>query len=121
VVCGEPNYKDNPFYVNLSETDYYEKAIKLFPVDKFLVFSDDVAYCKDKWGQDPRFEIMEKGDEIEDLNTMASCKSNILANSSYSWWAGFLNMNPNKKIIYPKQWYADGVQRTKCPTQWIPI
>ena len=41
---NEPNYKDNPFYVNLSQTDYYEKAIAMFPVDKFLVFSDDMAY-----------------------------------------------------------------------------
>lgn len=118
---NEPKYSENSFYVNLSETDYYERAIELFPVDKFLVFTDDVEYCKEKWGGDPRFQIMDKGNEIEDLNLMASCKSNIIANSSYSWWSAFLNPNPAKKIICPKNWFSDKVERVKFPSQWIRI
>ncbi len=118
---NEPKYSDNSFYVNLSETDYYEKAIEMFPVDKFLVFSDDMTYCKEKWGADSRFEFAEGNDEITDLNLMASCKHNVIANSSFSWWAAFLNKNPNKKIIYPKAWHPDGKQRTKCPQSWTPL
>lgn len=117
----EPNYSENPFYVNLCETDYYEKAIALFPVDKFLVFSDDVAYCKEKWGDNPRFQIMEKGDEIEDFNLMASCKANIIANSSYSWWCGYLNPNPAKTVIYPEKWFSDGINRVGFPKSWTRI
>lgn len=114
----EPKYSENPFYVNLSETDYYERSIEMFPGDKFLVFSDDVEYCKEKWGNDERFQIMDKGAEIEDFNLMASCKSQIIANSSYSWWAGFLNPNPTKIVIAPKQWFKDGVERVKFPKTW---
>lgn len=117
----EPKYSENPFYVNLSETDYYEKAIALFPDEKFLVFSDDVEFCKEKWGNDERFRIMDKGDEVEDLNLMASCKSQIIANSSYSWWAGFLNVHPNKKVIYPSEWFTDGVNRVAFPDTWTKI
>ncbi len=118
---SEPAYSENPFYVNLSETGYYEKAIALFPGDKFLVFSDDMTYCKEKWGNDERFEFSEGNNEIDDLNLMAACKSNIIANSSYSWWGAFLNSNPNKVIIYPNAWYADGIQRTICPKTWISL
>lgn len=112
------DYVDNPFYVDLSQTDYYQKAIREFPVDKYLVFSDDIAYCKDIWGTDLRFEFVERSNEVEDLNLMASCKSQIIANSSYSWWAAYLNPNKDKKIIYPNKWFQDNVQRVKFPQSW---
>lgn len=117
----EPKYSENPFYVNLSKTDYYERAITLFPVDKFLVFSDDVAYCKEKWGNNPRFQVMDMRNEIDDLNLMASCKHNILANSSYSFWAGYLNPNPLKIVVAPKNWFSDNVERVGLPKQWLRI
>lgn len=117
----EPNYSDNPFYVNLSETDYYKNAIALFPKDNFLVFSDDPEWCKKNFFDFKRFQVMEKGDEIEDFNLMASCKSQIIANSSYSFWAGWLNPNPAKKVVAPKEWYRDGINRTVIPETWIKI
>ena len=117
----EPRYSENPFYVNLCETDYYDRAVAMFPNDKFVVFSDDPEWCLKKLGDDKRFQIMEGGTEIEDLNTMASCKSNIIANSSFSWWAGWLNPNPNKIVVAPKNWYTDGVSRTKIPKTWKQI
>lgn len=118
---NEPKYSENPFYVNLSDTDYYEKAIELFPGDNFLVFSDDPEYCKGKWGNDKRFQVMEKGDEIEDFNLMASCKHNIIANSSYSWWVAYLNPNHGKKIIAPKKWFSDEIKRVGIPPTWTQI
>lgn len=117
----EPAYSENPFYVNLSETDYYEEAMKLFPNQKFLVFSDDPEWCKEKFKDNPDVQVMEKGNEIEDFNLLASCQDIIMANSSFSWWASYLNPNESKKIVAPKQWYSDGVQRTKLPDNWIQI
>jgi hypothetical protein len=37
---------------------------------------------------------------------MSSCENNIIANSSYSWWAAYLNRNVNKKIIAPANWFG---------------
>jgi len=118
----EPKYSENPFYVNLSETDYYERAMDLFPEDNFLVFSDDSEWCKEKFKDNPRVQVMEKGNEVDDFNLLASCRDIIMANSSFSWWASFLNPNEGKRIIAPKQWYADGNQtRTKLPESWEVI
>jgi hypothetical protein len=119
----EPAYHENPFYVDLTKTDYYERAMSMFPEDKFLVFSDDPDWCKEKFKDNPRVQVMEKGNEIDDFNLQSSCKSNIIANSSYSWWCAYLNPYPNKIIVAPsvKNWYTDGVERTKCPSQWIRI
>ena len=64
---------------------------------------------------------MEKGDEIEDFNLLASSKNIIMANSSWSWWAAYLCPNESKKIIAPKNWFSDGVQRIKLPESWIQI
>ena len=117
----EPKYCENPFYVNLSETDYYEKAMALFPEDNFLIFSDDPNWCKEKFKDNPRVQVMEKGDEVNDFNLLASCKSIIMANSSWSWWASYLNPNEGKRIIAPKQWFRDGIQRTKLLESWEQI
>jgi len=138
------DYVDNKFYVDLSlpnyhhkhvdlskkQTDYdlggsyelpsyYELAMAEFPGEKFLVFSDDIEWCK----QQPIFKDCEfyHGSEVDDLNKMASCKHNIIANSSFSWWAAYLNPNPNKIVIAPKAWYADGVERTTCPKDWVRL
>ena len=119
----EPNYSENPFYVNLADdTDYYERAMAMFPNEKFVIFSDDPDWCKEKFKDNTRVQVMEKGDEVEDLNLYASCKAQITANSSWSYWGAFLNPNEGKQIIAPKNWYADGNQtRTVIPKEWIRI
>lgn len=116
----EPKYNDNPFHFNICDTDYYERAIAMFPSEKFVVFSDDVEYCNERFKGD-NIQIMERGNDIDDFNLLASCKHLILANSSFSWWAGYLCPNPSKKIVAPKQWFTDGETRTVCPESWIKI
>jgi hypothetical protein len=37
---------------------------------------------------------------------MSMCNHNIIANSSFSWWAAFLNDNSNKEIFYPSKWFG---------------
>lgn len=117
----EPAYSENPFVVNLSNTNYYSQAMARFPKDRFLIFSDDIDWCiKQKIFADCDFR---KGySEEEDLKLMASCKHNIIANSSFSWWAAWLNPNPDKIVIAPKAWYGDGDNsRTILPANWIRI
>jgi len=108
------DYVGNPFYVDLSTTDYYDKAIAEFPDESFLVF------CADRQGNDEAdrkwcenflnekgidFEIAQGKTEIDDMNLMASCKAHIMANSSFSWWASYLG---GGKTVAPKKWFADG-------------
>lgn len=114
----EPAYLENPFYVNLCETDYYEQAMAMFPDKEFLIFSDDPEYCKNRFKGD-NIKVIEGGTDLEDFNQLASCESIIMANSSFSWWASYLCSNPSKIIIAPKNWYSDEIQRTFCPPEWI--
>ena len=119
---NEPKYSENPFYVNLADdTDYYDRAMAMFLGEKFLVFTDDVEWAKEKFKDNPDVQVMDKGNEVDDFNLLASCKSIIMANSSWSWWASWLNPNEAKRIIAPKQWFADGIQRIKLPDSWEQI
>lgn len=122
------DYVGNDFYVDLFANGYYERAMALFPEEEFIVFSDDIDWCK----QQEIFKgcaFSEGNDEIEDMNMLASCKHVIIANSSFSWWAAYLNINPLKKIIAPKDWYTlssptDGqkpIPSTVLPDSWIKI
>ena len=108
----------------LSETDYYEKALGQFPKDtKFLVFSDDMDWCKENLkGFD--FTFISEPDYM-DLWIMSLCKNNIIANSSFSWWGAWLNKNENKKVIAPKLWFGPkkvGVSdKDIIPKEWIRL
>jgi len=115
------DYVDNPFYVDLSETGYYEEAMGRFPDRDFLVFSDDTDFCRHYFRDNKRVQVMGGQTEIEDFNMLASCESIIMANSSFSWWAAWLCPNPAKEIIAPKRWHPDGIERTKIPDTWTRI
>lgn len=114
------DYVENTFYVDLLKTNYYQKAMEMFPNSRFLIFSDDIEFCKSQFIGD-EFSFSEGNDELDDLNSMAGCSSQIIANSSYSWWAGFLNPNPNKIVVYPKDWFSDNIKRIGFPSTWIQI
>ncbi len=114
------DYVNNPFYVDLTSTKYYEKAMKKFPLEtNFLVFSDDIEWCKTYFiGNE--FSFQERGTEVNDIALMADCKGIIIANSSFSWWGAYLG-DKNKKVVAPKEWYTDLEERTKCPKTWIRV
>jgi hypothetical protein len=123
---GDPNLADKRgfkwAYVNLQDqhpvqpVEYYQKALEMFPDDMpFLVFSDDIEWCKEQEIFQPdRFMFSESVDKYSDgalvpyvdLCLMSLCSHAIIANSSMSWWGAWLQTNPNKKVIAPKMWFG---------------
>lgn len=100
--------------------NYYKKAIELFPDREFLVFSDDIEWCKQNFTGD-RFSFSEGKSAQEDMISMASCEHQIVANSTFSWWAAYLNQNPDKYIVSPsvQDWFA-GANKRHNTTDLIP-
>lgn len=126
--------KVDHFHVDLSTTDYYQKAVQFFPQEKFLVFckdnqdkdqdARDRAWCGEflnKFLKEDQWEFAPfENTEVEDMNLMASCKSIIMANSSFSWWASFLNPN-TPRVFCPKEWFVDKIDRCEILPEWITI
>jgi len=103
---------------------YYYKAMVQFKGAKFLIFSDDIPWCKEQnWaGHDVSFS--ENKDEVQDLYDMSVCTHNIIANSSFSWWGAWLNQRPDRKVIAPKLWFGSQLRHdTKdlIPDTWRRI
>jgi len=105
--------------------DYYNQAIELFPeVDKILVFSDDCEWAKKSFTEE-KYVIIEGEKDYIDLYLMTMCKNNIIANSSFSWWGAWLNENPNKRVVAPKNWFGSSLSdhdtKDLIPKNWIKI
>lgn len=102
--------------------EYIQSALEHFINDEytFLVFSDDINWCKEVFPEGVIF--MEGNNQFEDLCLMSLCDHNIIANSTFSWWSAFLNQNPNKKVIAPLQWYSEYKDLSELyPDEWIII
>lgn len=107
--------------------DYYSRAIKYFtqkyPHVLFFVFSDDEVYVKKNYNGMTNFYIMKKHEkDYHDMFLMSKCRHNIIANSSFSWWAAWLNKNPQKEIICPSEWFnIEDISQKILQDKWIKI
>lgn len=126
-------------YLKLSEYHivqdlaYYTEAIDLFDTDTtFLISSDDICWCRENFnsnnfGNDRKFIFLENNKSYIDLFYMMNCNHNIISNSTFSWWAAWLNSNKNKKIVCPSsdRWfgpaYSDKNAKDIACKDWIII
>lgn len=119
-------------YLELSDTyggicteKYYVNAIKQFEdMDcKFYIFSNDYEYAKVHYSGD-RFVIVKPFEQFPEANMdlvlMSKCKHNIIANSTFSWWAAWLNSNRSKIVIAPEKWINKPTKDIHC-SGWIKI
>lgn len=95
------------------DKNYYLKAIQLIcekvENPKFYFFSDEPEWVeKEFWDLTHHSEFIDSRKEQSwvDMFLMSECKHHIIANSSYSWWAAWLNRSRNKTVIAPKNWFA---------------
>ena len=114
---------------NICTAEYYERAFNYFENRydnvKFFLFTNDV-----KW-VNRNINIKEHDIEQIDWNNdsagwidmyhMSKCKHNIIANSSYSWWAAWLNRNKDKIVVAPDKWANNDTFLHIVPEDWVRI
>lgn len=112
---------------NLLDIEYYQKSINMFDdeVYQYFIFSDDIGWCKQIFGENELIEYIEGNDPYVDLCLMTQCDHNIIGNSTFSWWGAWLNSNSSKKIISPSIWFnpnrKDLNTKDLIPNDWIKI
>ncbi len=114
-------------FLSLGE-DYYSAAVEMIRREhqeaKFFIFSDDKEYISRAFSWLENKVIVEGNtgrDSFRDMQLMSMCRANIIANSTFSVWAGLLNKNPGATVIYPKAYMRQKDTQEMSLEGWIRI
>ena len=132
------DYKVKQQFHPIMPYEYYDSAMDMLPLN-FLESSNVMYFCEEedrvdvdeimnKLKEKYNFTQMECVDHAlsdwKQLLLMSIFQVNIIANSSFSWWAAYLNDNPNKTVICPTTWFGPELPcntSEMCPPDWIRI
>jgi len=137
VTVRRSDYVGNPYHVVLP-MDYYREAAALIaakvPDPVFFIFSDEPEWCEANFklpyrttiaGNFDRTVEHHLGREDAELYLMRLCGHAIMANSSYSWWGGWLGADMNGGIVVaPRSWFGPACKddpRDIVPGRWIRL
>ena len=135
------DYKNLPQYHCILSSTYYKNALKYVIDNSTGGDILDVLYFCEKEDEEtvsnivseiqaqfPKIIFIKIDYSIKDweqLLIMSLCKHNIIANSTFSWWAAYFNDNENKIVCYPDKWYGPMLsyinQNDFYPNSWIKI
>ena len=123
--CRRGDYVD--LGICISETYYIKAMTEIMhrisnPV--FFCFSDDLDWAQQAFANTgmnikyPTYRSMNK--DIEDFRLLSAGMNQIVSNSSYSWWAAYLNCNISKLVVCPcMPW---GIWTDEFwPSEWVRI
>ena len=106
------DYTSLPWFEDTCTAAYYTHAITYMKQHlqnpRFYVFADNFTWAKEHLPQEcewMEYNALAGWGSHFDLQLMSCCRHNIIANSTYSWWAAFLNPNPDKIVIMPNHWF----------------
>jgi hypothetical protein len=110
------------------DDEYYTAALS-FLKDKvgdarIFVFSDEIDIARQMFVGD-NFVFVSGVSDLAEMYLMSLCKHQIIANSTFSWWAAWLNANPGKIVVAPRIWFLDPGKNSQTanlvPDSWIRI
>lgn len=125
---GDYNTKIGRKYHGLMPFKYYQESVKAVTrgtaSPHLFVFSDEIDWCKENLKFDIPATFVDSNSPntgSQDMSLMSACKHNIIANSSFSWWAAWLNRNPRKIVCAPKNWFAGEEHQIsdRIPGDWL--
>lgn len=129
-VVTNPEYRS--WYEGVVTDRYYRNATTYFAERlagaHFFVFSDDMEWTRANLQIPGRATFVDHNGPdqgYEDLHLMSRCKHNVTAGfSSFSWWAAYLNPNPQKIVLRTKRMNAlDHLDHPEdfFPGDWIVV
>ena len=116
--------------IGCCDLNYYERCIDYLNQrvknPHIFVFSDEPQWAYENLKMNHTHMIIghNSGNKsYEDMWLMSLCKHHIVANSTFSWWGAWLNINPNKIVLCPINWIArqDHKPKDLFPDNWIKL
>jgi hypothetical protein len=131
------DYKNLPDYHPIMTPEYYKKSLQF--ITSKLDYTPNVLYfCEDQdlesvnetiqllKNEFPTIEFERATNTLDDwqqMLLMSCCNHNIIANSSFSWWAAYFNANPTKIVCYPSLWFGRAMSDVDVsdlfPDEWV--
>ena len=105
-----PVVKDGQLVLNHgppTSAAFVREAMAMFPADsRFVVVTDfaDRPWCRAHLGG-PDVVYFDGTSDVADFAMLRACDHNVIANSTFSWWAAWLNESPDKRVVVPSPWF----------------
>lgn len=134
------DYKQKQNFHPIMKEDYYDKSIEAIttyidqPDMQIIYFyeKDDekdvniiVNSLEQKYTNVKFTSINHTICDWEQLILMSCCHSNIIANSTFSWWGAYMNNQKDKVVCYPTNWFGASLSSNNMndlfPSEWIKI
>jgi FkbM family methyltransferase len=102
---------------------YLELAAAQFPSDTtFVLSSDNLEHLRASIPASMNDAVVLEGEpDYIDLYVLSRCRDNVISNSTFGWWAAWLNENPQKRVIRPRRWINGLPEDDVCPPEWTAI
>lgn len=106
------------------DMEYYKKAVDHFGnAVHYIIFSDDIAWCKENFTFLSNKTFIEEGVDILEMHLMTYFKKHIIANSTFSWWGAW--MAKNSTVVMPNpsnNWFSEiYYQETKNTSTYLDL
>lgn len=110
--------------------DYYERAVALvrerLPSAVLYLFSDDVDAVEREFrppGPHVFVRAVRPWHAYDKIRLMGACDHAVISNSTFAWWAAWLNPNPDKLVIAPDPWFSGRALDDKdvVPASWLRL
>lgn len=94
--------------------EYYLKSIEQVETKlnekynniQFIIFSDDIEWCKENFKSVKNVSFCQEGSDIEQMYLISKMNGMICSNSSFSWWSTYLS-DTHEIVTVPERWFIN--------------
>lgn len=127
------DYQRNPIFareIGALDLAYYHRAVRLLrersPEATLYIFSDDIEAVAREFAPPGPHEFVrcvKPWHAYDKIRLMSLCDHLAIANSTFSWWAAWLNPSPTKLVIAPDPWFDQSKHDGSdvVPTTWVRL
>lgn len=113
----------------VASSAYYRQAVSVLRAMGFdgplLLLSDDVSSAMAELSGLGDVRALASGglEAVDEMLLMAEATALVTANSSFSWWGGWLGDRADRPVISPRPWFDDPANdsRDLLPPTWLTI
>ena len=106
-----------------------KKILIFYEPNDYEIINKKLNYLKNQFINHEFIMIDNQIEDWKQMLIMSLIKNNIIANSTFSWWSAYLNINNNNTVIYPSIWFGLKIfknmttkqKKDRFPEKWICV